>query len=240
MQVEAALEPLLQRIVGREHRERADHARPLQAAEREVVGIERLLAAEERRVLERHAQRLEARAEALDALLAAGLDLLERAPETLLAAGAEVVLVRGRQALPDVEDDQTDQPGVEHGGAPGLHEARQLLAAGAAEQRGPLGVGGLEVAGDRPAVDQEAVAVAQRRHGLDAAVLDLRDLGEARRPRLVLEPLVGERHAGPPAMRREPPVLAPDQVVHHDRHRFLSERGCQCLGMTTRGARVKP
>jgi hypothetical protein len=120
--------------------------------------------------------------------------------------------------LPDVGDDQGDEAAVQHGAAPGLDEARHRLAARAAEQRGPLGIGLLEVARDLPAVDDEARTIAQRRNGPDLAALDRGDLGEAGRPRLMLQALVGERHARPPAMRREPPVIPPDQVVQHDRH----------------------
>ena len=76
----------------------------MEGAEDRVIGIERVLAAEERLRLDREAQRRQNLADGRKSALAVIAKLLESPAEPLLAAFAEIGAVHLMRVLEDVED----------------------------------------------------------------------------------------------------------------------------------------
>src|SRR5262245_12458203 len=79
----------MDRIVFHQQLERADHPRPLECTEHDIVRIVRRGAADERLRPQCQPQRIEAFAKAFDGLVAAGDDLFQRLAEPRLARLAE-------------------------------------------------------------------------------------------------------------------------------------------------------
>src|SRR5512135_2084953 len=100
-------------IVGLEQLEVADVARPLEAAEDDVIAVKRPVAADEGLRLEQAAQGLQALAERHEPFLAAGLNDLEAGAEAFLARRAEIRFVLLVDMLPDVEDHEPRNGWVE-------------------------------------------------------------------------------------------------------------------------------
>src|SRR5262245_54929318 len=77
-QIQHALAPGAQRVLGSEDLARAHDAGPLEDREQDVVGVGRLLPADVGLALERRLHRLDRAAEALERVVALGARLLER------------------------------------------------------------------------------------------------------------------------------------------------------------------
>src|SRR5260370_41383286 len=149
-QVEHPLAPCRDRIVRLQQCEVAYRARPLKAAEHDVVGIERCGAAEEGLRLERRPQRFGGVAKGAYARVAIGAQLLERHAEALRARLAEIFLVARIEMAHDVGRDQGRGAAVLYRVGPAIYEARGRSGGGSAEKRGPVGIRVFEVVGDRP------------------------------------------------------------------------------------------
>jgi len=97
-----------------------------------------------------------------------------------------------------------------------------------AEQQGTLRVSRFEIIGDGRRIVHDLAAIDDDRHAAGIGLRQLVLLGEPPRHSLDFEPLMGERHAGAPAERTEPPVrLSARKVVKGDRHAILCPR---CVG----------
>src|SRR3546814_9656580 len=93
VQIQAALEPGMDRIVPLDQGEGAGAARPLQGPEQHVIGIGRLATADEGLVLDYGPVGLERPAEVVDPVRAAGLHRIARPAEHLVSRLAAVVAV---------------------------------------------------------------------------------------------------------------------------------------------------
>src|SRR5271170_3769697 len=115
--IEDAAAPRVYRIARLQELGRADAARELEAAEHDVIGIVRLVAAEIRLRLKRFTDRIDRFSERLDPLRT-GDKRLELRSETRLAGSAEVILIFFVDALVDVEHGDRNDRHQHHGVRP--------------------------------------------------------------------------------------------------------------------------
>ena len=107
--VEQTIAPQLDRIALLKQRERADAARPLELTEQGIVGIERLVSAEEGLGLQRRAQRREACAKPGKLGVAVGDESLQRLADALFTTGAKILTIPVGNALQDIECDKRER-----------------------------------------------------------------------------------------------------------------------------------
>src|SRR5262249_53083105 len=148
--IEQALAPGEDRIVGGEQREWTGAARPLEAAEHDVVRVGRLLAGEIELSRECRAQRRETLAERRQMVLAVRTIGLDGRAEPLLPGSAEILAVLGIAHSQNVGEHEPDDAEVEYRVGPVVDEAGRGAPGGAAEQRRPIRIGVLKITGDRP------------------------------------------------------------------------------------------
>src|SRR6266481_8370430 len=122
-QIEHAPAPRGDEVAGGEKLKITDRPRPLEGAEDDVVGIGRGGAGQEILALHRAAQRGQAFAESRQPRVAILDHLLESSTEALLTRFPEIGLVFGPDVTMDVEDDKTDEAGLEHRLGPVLYES---------------------------------------------------------------------------------------------------------------------
>src|SRR5437879_5557824 len=113
MGVEQALSPREQWVVGLEQLLRRHDARPLEAAEEDVVGEARPRSADPRLLGHDLARGIERLAQRRDRLLRIGAELLERHAEALLARLAEIRLVLLVDRREKIEDDDAHDRGIQ-------------------------------------------------------------------------------------------------------------------------------
>ena len=105
----------MNRIVFSEQLERADHARPLERAEHDVVGVVRRLAAEKRLRLQGEPHRIERAPETLDGLVAANsLHFVGRKQQTEVVAALATHLAPGGRFVVVEYDADRGNPWVPH------------------------------------------------------------------------------------------------------------------------------
>src|SRR5713101_2546591 len=122
VQVQHSLAPLVDWIRRLEQHERANRARPLESPKRDIVRIERCVAAQKRLRRDHLAQRLEALTERVHTFLAPGTNLFELHPEPRFAILAEIFDVRRPDMLTYVLHYQTSNSGMQHAIGPRVVE----------------------------------------------------------------------------------------------------------------------
>ena len=191
----------------------------MQRAEDDMVAEQRRLAADEGLLAQRLAQRVQPFAEGGEVRVAFRTHFLQRLAVAFLAAVAKIDLVGLVLSVVDFEQRRRSEEGVKLRLRPAFDEAGHRLAAIAGEQGWPVRIGFLQIERDGEGVRHDPVAVADHRDRLRDTTLDLRHLDEAGGNGAEIEPLVGQRHAGLPAMRAERRgfVLA-DEIVKQNGH----------------------
>ena len=156
--VEQTIAPQLDRVALLKQRERADAACPLELTEQGIVGIERLISAEEGLRLQRRAQRRETCAKPGKPSVAVGDESLQRLAYALFATGAKILTIPVGNSLQDIEcdkrKDRRDQSVSE-----ARIMARQAPRRGTAEQSRRVRIGIFQIIRDGPGIGDPAIAV---------------------------------------------------------------------------------
>ena len=220
-QIENAFLPCVDRIVPLDQLKFADHTGPLEVAEHDVIGIGGPLPAKERLLCECHPHGLEAWAKGDRPLLPAVLVVLERA-QLLFAILAPPSLVRRVEMHKRVPKKDAEVPGHRRLPPteildPGINEQCSGTADITSEQRWPVGVGVLEVAGDIPGIGDPLVTVDQNGNACLTAEGDRGAVPEVNRHALeIVETLVLEGHKGSPAIRAVADFAGSGQLVNRE------------------------